>query len=107
MTPPGARFQSIAGHIVKKGVDNMRSPKTAFVLSGLIMLVGVTLTAAGLILLDEAALYTALYTALLIIGIILFISGLYLDNRYVRCPHCDSHLGRVQGSKCPYCGREL
>ncbi|WP_028509130.1 hypothetical protein [Ruminococcus sp. NK3A76] len=85
----------------------MRSPKTAFVLSGLIMLVGVTLTAAGLILLDEAALYTALYTALLIIGIILFISGLYLDNRYVRCPHCDSHLGRVQGSKCPYCGREL
>ena len=81
----------------------MRSPKTAFVLSGLIMSVGVTLTAAGLNLLDEAALYTAL----LIIGIILFISGLYLNNRYVRCPHCDSHLKRIQGSKCPYCGRSL
>lgn len=85
----------------------MRSPKTAFVLSGLIMLVGATLTAAGLILLDEAALYPALYTALLIIGIILFLSGLVLNIRLVRCPHCDSHLGRVQGSKCPYCGREL
>lgn len=81
----------------------MRSPKTAFVLTGLIMSVGVALTAVGLILLGESALYTAL----LVTGIILFAAGLALNFKFVRCPHCDSHLKRIQGSKCPYCGRDI
>ena len=81
----------------------MRSPKTAFILSGIIMAVGVALTEAGFVLLGESALYTAL----LVIGIILFGAGLALNIKFVRCPHCDSHLKRIQGSKCPYCGRNI
>ena len=41
-----------------------------------------------------------------VLGGIVFIGGIILHYAIVRCPHCGSHLGRVIGTKCPYCGKD-
>ena len=46
---------------------------------------------------------------LVIVGILAFAcftGGIILHYATVRCPHCGSHLGRLYGPRCPFCGRD-
>ena len=46
---------------------------------------------------------------LVIVGILAFscfVGGIILHYATVRCPHCGSHLGRLYGPRCPFCGRD-
>lgn len=46
---------------------------------------------------------------LVIVGILAvscLIGGVILHYATVRCPHCGSHLGRLYGPRCPFCGRD-
>lgn len=42
----------------------------------------------------------------MILGGIIFVGGIILHYAKVRCPHCGSHLGRLYGPKCPFCGED-
>ena len=42
----------------------------------------------------------------LALGIAVFLTGIILNYTTVRSPHCGSHIGRVYGSRCPFCGGE-
>ena len=80
----------------------MRNPVAkAWICVGIMML-GVVLMMTSMAFLGNKVL---LYL-FLISGIAVFIAGIVLHFVIVRCPHCDSYLGRVQGPRCPYCGRE-
>ena len=41
-----------------------------------------------------------------ILGFACFAGGIILHYATVRCPHCGSHLGRLYGPRCPFCGRD-
>ena len=79
--------------------------------------------------------WQVLYNSLIALGIVLFIIGILVDERYVtvtmvcalaglasvigglilqffvwKCPHCDTHLpsrSPLAISHCPYCGNDL
>ena len=65
-----------------------------------IMMLGVALFMASMAFINNMAMFN-LFIAL---GIIVFIGGVILHYAIVRCPHCGSHLGRLYGPKCPFCG---
>lgn len=80
----------------------MRRPAAKAWLCVGIMMSGVALMMTSMAFLNNKVL---LYL-FLIFGIAVFIGGLILHYVIVKCPHCGSHLGRIQGPRCPYCGRE-
>lgn len=43
---------------------------------------------------------------MLLLGIASFLAGIILHYATVRCPHCGSHLGRLYGPLCPFCGQD-
>ncbi|MBR6987105.1 MAG: hypothetical protein IKH82_03440 [Clostridiales bacterium] len=67
-----------------------------------IMMLGVVLMMTSLAFLNTPALMYLF----MIIGIAVFIGGVVLHYVIVRCPHCGSHLGRLYGPRCPFCGKE-
>lgn len=67
-----------------------------------IMMLGVALLMTSMAFLNNNVL---LYL-FLFLGAIVFIGGVVLHYVIVRCPHCGSHLGRLYGPRCPFCGRE-
>ena len=67
-----------------------------------IMMLGVALMMASMAFIDNSAMMTLF----IILGIACFLGGVILHYAWVRCPHCGSHLGRVYGPKCPFCGRD-
>ncbi len=80
----------------------MRNPAARAWLCVGIMMSGVVLMMTSMAFLNSIAF---LYL-FLILGIAVFIGGIILHYVIVRCPHCGSHLGRIQGPRCPNCGRE-
>lgn len=78
-------------------------PVAAAWLSVLIMMIGVGIGLLCLTLLD----HEVLFVLVAILGIVVFIAGVVFNLIKVRCPHCDSYLGRVNGPKCPFCGRDI
>ena len=40
------------------------------------------------------------------LGIAMFLAGFILHFVIVRCSKCGSHIGRVYGNKCPFCGED-
>ena len=67
-----------------------------------IMMLGVAIAMSALVFLNkEFMLYLMMF-----LGAATFLAGIILHYVFVRCPHCDSHLGRIYGPRCPYCGRE-
>lgn len=67
-----------------------------------IMMLGVAIAMSSMAFLGNK---TLLYL-ILILGGTTFLAGIILHYVFVRCPHCDSYLGRIYGPRCPYCGRE-
>lgn len=45
-------------------------------------------------------------TLLLVLAAVCFLGGVILHFATVRCPHCGSYLGRVYGTRCPFCGED-
>ena len=78
-------------------------PVKAAWLSVLIMMIGVAIGLACLAFSDHEVLFVLTAIA----GIAVFITGVVLNFIWVRCPHCDTYLGRVAGPKCPFCGEDL
>jgi len=67
-----------------------------------IMMLGVAIAMSALVFLNnEFMLYLMMF-----LGAAAFLAGIILHYVFVRCPHCDSYLGRIYGPRCPYCGRE-
>ena len=67
-----------------------------------IMMIGVVLMMSSLAFLNnEALMYLFLF-----LGVAGIIAGVVLHYKTVRCPHCGSHLGRVYGPRCPFCGKD-
>lgn len=67
-----------------------------------IMMSGVFLGMSSMAFLDNQVIMT-------IIGILAFscfLGGVILHYAIVRCPHCGSHLGRLYGPRCPFCGED-
>jgi ABC-type maltose transport system permease subunit len=67
-----------------------------------IMMLGVAIAMSSMAFLGNK---TLLYLVL-ILGGATFLAGIILHYVFVRCPHCDSYLGRIYGPRCPFCGRE-
>ncbi len=67
-----------------------------------IMMLGVVIAMSSLAFLNNPFM---LYL-MLILGAGAFLTGIILHFVTVRCPHCNSYLGRVYGNRCPFCGRE-
>ena len=78
-------------------------PVAAAWLSVLVMMMGVGIGLVCLAFLNHEVLFILIALA----GIAVFITGVVLNIKMVRCPHCDSYLGRVAGPKCPFCGEDL
>jgi hypothetical protein len=78
-------------------------PVAAAWLSVLIMMIGVGIGMLGMALLD----HKVLSVLAAILGIAVFIAGVVFNLIKVRCPHCDTYLGRATGPKCPFCGNDL
>ena len=67
-----------------------------------IMMIGVVLMMSSLAFLNnEALMYLFLF-----LGVAGIIAGVVLHYKTVRCPHCGSHLGRLYGPRCPFCGKD-
>ena len=67
-----------------------------------IMMLGVAIAMSALVFLNnEFMLYLMMF-----LGAATFLAGIIRHYVFVRCPHCDSYLGRIYGPRCPYCGRE-
>lgn len=41
------------------------------------------------------------------IAVLLMIATVIVSIRYWRCPNCDKHLGRLEGSYCQHCGKKI
>ena len=78
-------------------------PVAAAWLSVLIMMIGVGIGMLGMALLN----HKVLSVLAAILGISVFIAGVVFNLIKVRCPHCDTYLGRTAGPKCPFCGNDL
>lgn len=70
----------------------------------------------GIMLLGVVPMYISLFFLgkseltlwiLNISGWAIAIFGMILHDAWVRCPHCDSHIKRPAGTKCPYCGKDF
>ena len=72
-------------------------------LSALLMILG-SLSLFGVLLFMNNKTMVALF---IIISVLLVASGLTLHFIFVRCPHCNSYLGRIMGSQCPFCGKNI
>ena len=46
-------------------------------------------------------------TASWVTGVALIVAAAIIDHIYVRCPRCDSSIGRAWGKYCPFCGAKL
>ena len=69
--------------------------------------VGIMMLGVALLMVSMAFLANKVLMYLfLALGIATFVAGIILNYIIVRCPHCDSHIGRVYGSRCPFCGEE-
>jgi len=80
-----------------------RSPIKMSFLAALLMFVGVLPLFGILLFMDNKAM-TVFF---IILSVVIISSGLILHFVYVRCPHCGSYLGRIIGSKCPFCGKNI
>ena len=80
-----------------------RSPTKMAFLSALLMFVGFMPLFGILLFMDNKAV-TVLFV---IISVLIVSSGLVLHFVFVRCPHCGSYLGRIMGSQCPFCGKNI
>ncbi len=70
--------------------------------------VGIMLLGPVVILVSLAFLNTPVIMRLLwVAGGLIFVAGMYLHIRLVRCPHCNSYLGKVYGHRCPFCGEDF
>ena len=67
-----------------------------------IMMLGVIIAMLSLAFLNNKVLSILI----IVLGAGCFLSGIILHYAWVRCPHCGSHLGRVYGTKCPFCGND-
>lgn len=67
------------------------------------MMLGVIIGMSSMAFLDNKLILTLV----LVLGIACFLAGIFLHFVLVRCPHCDSYLGKVYGTRCPFCGREF
>ncbi|MBP5491654.1 MAG: hypothetical protein J6Y08_02295 [Clostridiales bacterium] len=67
---------------------------------GIMMLGAVSFMTSLAFLNNEVLLYL-----FLILGSVTFLAGIILHYVFVKCPHCDTHIGRVYGSHCPHCGK--
>lgn len=88
--------------MISEGVIKMKNPVAKAWLCVGIMMSGVALMMASMAFLGNKIL---LYL-LLILGIMVFIGGIVLHYAIVRCPHCGTHLGRLYGPRCPFCGSD-
>ena len=80
----------------------MKNPKIrAWCCVGVMMLGAITGLVA-LWFLNQQTVFTVLCVA----AVVVFFTGMLLYFIFVRCPHCDSYLGRVYGTRCPFCGKE-
>lgn len=68
-----------------------------------IMMLGVAIFMASMAFMDNQVLFKLI----IILGIAVFVTGIILHYAAVRCPHCGSHLGRVYGTRCPFCGEDF
>ena len=67
-----------------------------------IMMLGVALFMTSMAFInDETLMYLFIF-----LGVAVVISGVVLHYKTVRCPHCGSHLGRLYGPRCPFCGED-
>ena len=80
-----------------------RSPIKMSFLAALLMFVGVLPLFGILLFMDNKAMTVFL----IILSVVIISSGLILHFVFVRCPHCGSYLGRIMGSKCPFCGKNI
>lgn len=67
-----------------------------------LMMLGVIIAMSSMAFLSNRVIVTII----LIVAILCFIGGVILHYATVRCPHCGSHLGRLYGPRCPFCGRD-
>lgn len=67
-----------------------------------LMMLGVIIAMSSMAFLSNKVIMTII----LIVAIACFIGGVILHYATVRCPHCGSHLGRLYGPRCPFCGRD-
>ena len=80
-----------------------RSPIKMSFLAALLMFVGILPLFGILLFMDNKAMTVFL----IILSVVIISSGLILHFVFVRCPHCGSYLGRIMGSKCPFCGKNI
>ena len=78
------------------------TPRTAFILTFIMVLLGGWLIGGGLSFGDGAA-----YILLTVSGIVCMIGAIVINIIFARCPHCQMKLKYNVWGKCPYCGRYL
>lgn len=67
-----------------------------------IMMAGVAVGMTSMIFINN----DAMFKLMLFLGGGIFVAGVILHYAWVRCPHCGSHLGRIYGPRCPFCGND-
>ena len=67
-----------------------------------IMMTGVLIGMSSLYFLNNEVILHLLW----VLAIVCFLTGMILHFVLIRCPHCNSYLGRLYGTKCPFCGRD-
>ena len=80
----------------------MRNPVAKAWLCVGVILSGIPLMMVSMSFLDN----DVLFKVFMILGIAVFIGGVILHYAIVRCPHCGTHLGKIYGPRCPFCGKE-
>lgn len=68
-----------------------------------VMMLGAALMMSSIAFINNDVMFKLMIT----LGVICFIGGVILHFVIVKCPHCGTHLGRVYGHKCPFCGNDF